>query len=283
MSAHCTIRAGGRAAVFCKPRSEEALVSLLRFLKKEKLAFFVLGKGANLLIGDGGYEGVVLSLEDMPAREEARLFEGHGEWVLSAGYSISRFLKLASSQGLVGAEFLSGVPGTLGGACAMNAGTRAGETMSLVSAVELATAEGTGWVEASQLRHGYRHTQLPLGSVVLSLRFVLPKGDTALSKEKMRQSAEYRRRTQPLEWPSFGSVFKNPEGHFAGQLLESAGLKGARCGGAQISTKHANWVINLGTATALDIVRLMDMAIARTEAQHGIRLEAEVQRKGVFE
>ena len=283
MSAHCTVRAGGEAAALCKPRSTQALLSLLRFLREEGVPFFVLGKGANLLVGDKGYDGVALSLADMPAEEEAHLLEDGGALTLSAGQSISRLLALALSKGLVGAEFLSGVPGTLGGACAMNAGTKEGECMSLVSAVELATPEGAGWVEAAQLPYGYRYTQLPSGSVVLKLRFALPKGDVALSKEKMREDLERRKHTQPLEWPSFGSVFKNPKGAHAGQLIESAGLKGARCGGAQISTRHANWIVNLGTATARDIVRLMAMATLRVEAQHGIWLEPEVQRVGSFE
>jgi len=283
MSPLCTIRAGGKARLLSKPRSRASLLCLLRFLHKEQVAFFVLGKGANLLVGDKGFEGVVVSLGDMPAEMQVQLSEDSGALQLSAGQSISQLLKLALEQGLVGAEFLSGVPGTLGGACAMNAGTRQGACMSLVSSLELATAEGAGWVEASQVPHAYRHTQLPPHSVVLGLRFVLPKGDTALSKEKMRRDLEYRKQTQPLEWPSFGSVFRNPPGHAAGQLLDEAGLKGATCGGAQISTKHANWIVNLGTATARDIVTLMDMAIVRTEARHGIKLVPEVQRKGVFE
>jgi len=283
MSSRCTIRTGGEAAALCKPRSKASLLSLLRFLHEERVGFFVLGKGANLLVGDKGYEGVALSLADMPVEEEVQTFENRGELTLSAGQPISRLLSLALAEGLVGAEFLSGIPGTLGGACAMNAGTRAGECMSLVLAVELATAEGVGWVEAGQLPHGYRHTQLPPGSVVLRLRFLLLKGDVSLSKEKMRQDLERRKQTQPLEWPSFGSVFKNPEGAYAGQLIESAGLKGESCGGAQISTKHANWIVNLGTATAKDVVQLMELAISRVETQHGIKLEPEVKRIGVFE
>ncbi|MCL2012830.1 MAG: UDP-N-acetylmuramate dehydrogenase [Cystobacterineae bacterium] len=283
MSSRCTVRTGGEAAALCKPQSTEALLSLLRFLQKEHIDFFVLGKGANLLVGDKGFEGVVLSLSEMPAEEEVQLFEEGGELTLSAGKPIAQLLSLALKQGLVGAEFLSGIPGTLGGACAMNAGTWQGECMALVKAVELATAEGVGWVDAQQLPHGYRYTQLPPESIVLRLRFALPKGDVALSKEKIRKDLAHRRHTQPLAWPSFGSAFKNPEGEYAGRLIDSVGLKGARCGGAQISTRHANWIINLGTATALDIVRLMEMVASRIEAQHGIKLVPEVKRMGVFE
>jgi UDP-N-acetylmuramate dehydrogenase len=283
MSSLCTIRAGGKAAALCKPRSRKALLSLLRFLRGEGVDFFTLGKGANLLVGDGGYEGIALSLADMPTEEEVQSFETRGELVLSAGQPISHLVRRAYSEGLVGAEFMAGIPGTLGGACAMNAGTRAGECMSLVLAVEVATAEGAGWVEASRLPHGYRHTRLPPESAVLGLRFALPRGDIALSKEKVRRDMAHRKQTQPLEWPSFGSVFRNPEGQYAGQLIESAGLKGETCGGAQISTKHANWIVNLGTATARDIVRLMDMAVSRVEIQHGVKLVPEVKRMGVFE
>jgi len=283
MSSRCTIRTGGAVAALCKPRSRDALVAVLRFLHNEGVDFFPLGKGANLLVGDQGYEGVALSLGDMPAEEEVQLFESRGELRLSAGQSISRLLSLGFSQGLVGAEFLSGIPGTLGGACAMNAGTPAGECMSLVLAVELATPEGAGWVEAKHLPHGYRYTQLPQGSVVLGLRFALPTGDVAHSKEQLRKDLLHRKQVQPLELPSFGSAFKNPEGKYAGQLIDSVGLKGHTCGGAQISTKHANWIVNLGTATAHDVFRLMGMAVERVKTQHGIELVPEVKLKGVFE
>jgi len=283
MSSRCTIRAGGQAAALCKPRSKESLVAVLRFLHKEGVDFFTLGKGANLLVGDKGYDGVVLSLGDMPVEEKVQLFENRGELTLSAGQSISRLLSVGFSHGLVGAEFLSGIPGTLGGACAMNAGTPAGECMSLVLAVELATAEGVGWVEARHIGHVYRHTQLPPGSVVVGLCCALPKGDTALSKEALRKDLLRRKEAQPLELPSFGSAFKNPEGKYAGQLIESVGLKGEICGGAQISTKHANWIVNLGGATARDIFTLMEMATARVQTQHGIGLVPEVKLMGVFE
>ncbi|MCL2178383.1 MAG: UDP-N-acetylmuramate dehydrogenase [Proteobacteria bacterium] len=283
MAAHCTVRVGGKLAALSKPRSMASLLALLRFLHKENVAFFILGKGANLLLGDKGFDGVAISLSNMPPQEEVKVLGEGGELQLSAGQSISRLLGLALGRGLVGAEFLAGIPGTLGGACAVNAGTRQGDYMSLVSAVELATAEGVGWVGANQLPYGYRHTQLPPHSIAVALRFALPKGDIGLAKRRMREELAYRKRTQPLEWPSFGSVFRNPKGHRAGQLIDAAGLKGTRCGGAQISTKHANWIINRGAATALDILRLMEMAMVRVEAQYGIKLTPEVHQKGVFE
>ena len=170
---------------------------------------------------------------------------------LNAGSAISRIVTLMKQHQLVGAEFLAGIPGTLGGATAMNAGTKNGECMTVVEAVELATPDGLGWV--SGLSYRYRHTDLPPGAVVTRIRFALRAGDLAESAQKMEADLAYRKRTQPLSQPNFGSVFTNPSGHFAGSLIEQVELKGHRVGNAQISTLHANWIVNLGGATAADV------------------------------
>ena len=164
----------------------------------------------------------------------------------------------------------------------MNAGTKMGECMTIVSAVELATHEGIGWVNQSQLHYTYRHTALPPHSVVTRVRFSLRQGDLAESQAKMDADLGYRKRTQPLSQPSFGSVFQNPPGENAGRLIESAGLKGQIIGGAQISPQHGNWIVNLRGAAARDVVALMELAQSRVKAETGIELHPEVKRVGSF-
>jgi UDP-N-acetylmuramate dehydrogenase len=185
--------------------------------------------------------------------------------------------------GLTGAEFLAGIPGTLGGATAMNAGTRAGELSSVLRRAELATAAGAGWVEAAALRLGYRESHLPEGAVVTRLECALVPGDVGKSRAAMEADVAQRRRSQPLTQPSFGSTFWNPPGRYAGQLVEAVGLKGHRVGQAMWSDVHANFLVNLGGATARDVLALMKLARARVKEQFGLTLHAEVKLVGEFE
>ncbi len=205
-----------------------------------------------------------------------------GRVTLSAGAAITRLLTVMKLQKRVGAEFLAGIPGSIGGAVTMNAGTKHGECMNLVEAVELATPAGLGWVDAAQIPFEYRHTTLPPGAIVTRVRFLLPEGDLEASKAKMEADLGYRKRTQPLSQPNFGSVFTNPKGDFAGRLIEAVNLKGHTIGRAQFSMLHANWIVNLGGANAADIVELMDLATTRVLDAHGIALHPEVKRVGVF-
>jgi UDP-N-acetylmuramate dehydrogenase len=187
---------------------------------------------------------------------------------------------LMKQHGLVGAEFLAGVPGTIGGAVTMNAGTKNGECMSRVVALELATADGLGWVPPPTFR--YRHTDLPAGVVVTRAKFRLPRGDVAASQVAMDADLGYRKRTQPLSQPSFGSVFTNPPSHHAGALIEKVALKGHTIGGAQISTLHANWIVNLSGASIRDVTQLMALAQQRVREATGVELVPEVRRLGEF-
>lgn len=276
-------RVGGPAELWVRPATPEALVKLLQILRDEGAPLTVLGGGANTLVGDGGVPGVVLKLPPDLLPEEKRLDSGGGVLTLGAGAAIARLVNLMKSNGLVGAEFLAGIPGTLGGAVAMNAGTKHGECMTVVEAVELASPDGIGWVDASSLTWRYRHTDLPEGAVVTRARFRLPVGDLAESQRKMDADLGYRKSTQPLSQPNFGSVFKNPRPHFAGALIEHVGLKGHVIGRAQISPMHANWIVNLGGATARDITSLIALAQKRVHERFGISLEPEVKRVGVFD
>jgi UDP-N-acetylmuramate dehydrogenase len=278
-----SVRVGGPAELLSLPSSPDALVGLLRLVREEGVALTVLGGGANTLVGDGGVPGITLKLPADLLPEQKRVDEQGGLLTLCAGAAIARLITLMKANRWVGAEFLAGIPGTLGGAVSMNAGTRHGECMSVVEAVELATADGLGWVEAGRLRHRYRHTELPLGAVVTRVRFRLKVGDLAASRATMEADLGYRKRTQPLSQPNFGSVFENPRPHHAGQLIEQVGLKGQVIGRAQLSPLHANWIVNLGGARAKDVTALIALAQQRVHEQFGISLQPEVKRVGVFE
>ncbi len=277
-----SVRVGGTADLWMRPAGPDALVQTLRIAREEGLPITILGGGANTLVGDGGVRGIVLKLPSDFLPEERVVGDADGVLTLSAGAAIARLIVQMKAHALVGAEFLAGIPGTIGGAVTMNAGTKHGECMTRVEAVELATHEGLGWVDAATLSYRYRHTDLPAGAVVTRARFRLPKGDVAASQAAMEADLGYRKSTQPLSQPNFGSVFKNPRPHFAGGLIEGVGLKGHVIGRAQISPQHANWIVNLGGASARDVTSLMALAQRRVRAQFGVELEAEVKRVGEF-
>ncbi|MFO0594318.1 MAG: UDP-N-acetylmuramate dehydrogenase [Myxococcaceae bacterium] len=273
-----SVRVGGPAEVLIKPASADSLVKTLAFARTEGIPLTLIGGGANTLVGDGGVPGFTLKLANDYFPEEV-----HGTRItVNAGSAIARIVTLMRQHKLVGAEFLAGIPGTLGGATAMNAGTKNGECMTVVEAVELATPDGLGWVSQKDLTFHYRHTELPAGSIVTRIRFALREGDLAESARKMEADLAYRKRTQPLSQPNFGSVFTNPPGHFAGALIEAVNLKGHRIGNAQISTLHANWIVNLGGATAADVTGLMAEAQRRVLEEKGVTLTPEVKRVGRF-
>jgi UDP-N-acetylmuramate dehydrogenase len=277
-----SIRAGGGAELFVRPHSPDALVVLLQRAREASVPVHVLGGGANTLVGDGGLPGVTLKLPADLIDEEREPLPDGGRLTLGAGAAIVRLVNAMRAEGWVGAEFLAGIPGTLGGALAMNAGTKHGECQEVLEAVQVATAEGVGWVSRSELAISYRHTALPPASVVLRIRYRLRTGDVRASNAAMEADLGYRKRTQPLSQPNCGSVFQNPPGNYAGRLIESVGLKGHTLGGARVSTLHANWIVNLGNAAARDVAGLISLAQSRVMEATGISLVPEVKRVGVF-
>jgi UDP-N-acetylmuramate dehydrogenase len=270
------IRIGGPADLLLRPRDPGALAEALRFAAAEGIPVFVLGGGANVLVSDLGVRGLVVRLPPDFGEEELR-----GErLVLSAGAPTSRLVTRAHERGLVGCEFIAGIPGTLGGAVAMNAGTKLGEMKDVVSRVEVATPDGAGFLEAGDLGFAYRTCRLPPGGIVTRVELALRPGDVAGSAAAMQRDRDYRRRTQPLTQPTFGSTFRNPPGDFAGRLIEAAGLKGHREGQAAWSEVHANFVVNLGGARAADVTALMRLAHTRVQERFGVSLEPEVRLVG---
>ena len=231
-----SIRVGGPADLLVRPEDPADLVALLSACARRDVPLFVLGGGANLLVADAGIRGVVVRLP-LDLGEES---EDGERLVLSGGAPVSRLVQRAQAAGLVGCEFAAGIPGTLGGAAAMNAGTRIGEMKDVVEAVEVATPDGLRLVPASQLHFAYRSCRLPPRSVVTRVTFRLRRGDVTASRSVMEADMAHRRRTQPLGWPTWGSTFRNPPGDHAGRLIEAAGLKGHReLGGLRASLYNA--------------------------------------------
>jgi UDP-N-acetylmuramate dehydrogenase len=278
MAPRTSIRVGGPADLLVRPEDPADLVALLAACSARGVPVFCLGGGANLLVADAGIRGAVIRLP-VDFGEES----GDGErLVLSAGAPLSRLVQRAISLGLTGCSFAAGIPGTLGGAAAMNAGTRIGEMKDVVEQVEVATAEGLRWIPAAELGFAYRTCRLPPGAVVTRVGFRLARGDVAAARAAMDADREHRRRTQPLTWPTWGSTFRNPPGDHAGRLIEAAGLKGHRVGNAQWSDLHANFVVNLGGATARDCLALVRLARERVRELSGVELELEVRLVGAF-
>jgi UDP-N-acetylmuramate dehydrogenase len=278
LAARTAIRVGGPADLLVRPADPDDLSALLRAARELDVPLSILGGGANVLVADRGVRGLALRLPPGFGEESA---DGT-RLVLSAGAPTSRLVTRARERGLVGCEFVAGIPGTLGGTVAMNAGTRSGEMKDVVRRVELATADGTGWVAAEALAFGYRTARLPAGAVVTRVELELREGDVALAAAEMKADVDRRRATQPLSQLTFGSTFRNPPGDHAGRLIEAVGLKGHRVGNATWSTVHANFVVNLGGATARDVLALVNLARSRVRDAFGVTLEPEVRLMGEF-
>ena len=281
-----SVRVGGPALLLVKPRDPQALVLTLRLLAGAGIPWHALGGGANTVIGDRGIEGAVLRLGADFVNETVEEFGDHVVLTLGAGAPGARFLSQTREQRCVGvAAWGAGIPGTVGGWTAMNAGTPAGSMSAHLEAVEIATPQGLSWLGADKLKLGYRHCELPRGAVLTRARCRVRRGsdaERAHEERAVKNDLDKRRATQPLTQPNSGSVFVNPLGNFAGRLIEAAGLKGTRRGGAQISTRHANFIVNTGEATAHDVVFLIALAQRAVMNATGIVLKPEVRLVGSF-
>jgi UDP-N-acetylmuramate dehydrogenase len=283
MAPYTTYKVGGPAALFIDVHEPDVLPDLLGRLAEHGIAWLVIGNGSNVLFADAGFDGAVLRLGNGFARahvERDALGEGIHRLEAGAAVSITRLLRVTKDQELAGVEFLGGVPGTVGGAVRMNAGTVMGEVCDSLEAAAVAQAElPVRWIPADDLGLAYRHSELPEGGVVTAARFRCGDADPAM-RERLAEVLAYRKATQPLTMPSCGSVFANPVGDHAGRLIEAAELKGHRIGGAQVSAMHANWIVNTGEATAADVRDLIELCVARVQEQSGITLRHEVRLLG---
>lgn len=280
MDIHTTFRAGGPADYYVEPENREELASVLALCRNRQMPYYILGNGSNLLVGDRGYPGVMVSMGKGWSGitvEGDRIRAG-------AGALLSAVARAALKQGLDGLAFAAGIPGTVGGAVVMNAGAYGSEMAGILAGATVLAPDGQVLVlPVEELELGYRRSCIPdKGYVVLEAEFALQPGDPAEIQALMESLAARRRAKQPLEYPSAGSTFKRPEGYFAGKLIQEAGLKGFSVGDAQVSEKHCGFVINRGQATAADIRKLCSLVQERVKADSGVELELEVKVLGEF-
>ena len=273
-------RVGGCADRLYMPLDRADLIEFVAQLPANEPVFW-MGLGSNLLIRDGGIRGTVINTK---GRLKAMRRTDEGAVYVEAGVPCAHVARFCAEQGLVGAEFLAGIPGTMGGALKMNAGAFGGETWTLVNQVDMLTARGEVIIRPPQdFTVSYRSVKGKDGEWFLSALLQLPEGDTTTSQQKIKGLLEKRAQTQPTNQPSCGSVFKNPEGDFAARLIEQSGLKGYSIGGACVSEKHANFIVNTGKATAANIETLISYVQDKVNEQHGVMLRTEVCMVGVAE
>lgn len=274
MAKHTTFRVGGPADVMFFPDSRESVLAGLKLAKEMAIPAIVIGNGSNLIVRDKGIRGLVLVLGERFA--EIRV---EGERIRAqAGAMLSRVASAAQENGLSGLEFASGIPGTLGGGCAMNAGAYGGEIKDVLRWADVLFEGEIRRLSLSEMEMDYR-TSLPLrrGGLVLEACFALRKDDGEAIFARMKELNSRRREKQPLNYPSAGSIFKRPTGYFAGGLIEQCGLKGCTIGGAQVSPKHAGFIVNIGGATAQDIIDLIAHIQKTVKEETGVSLETEAR------
>ncbi len=273
MKDHTTFKVGGGADIFVKAKSIKEATDVVRLLLANDIKYTVIGNGSNLLVSDRGYRGCIVCME-------ADDIEVAGNDITaSAGAMLSKVAKTAYDNGLTGLEFASGIPGSVGGAIVMNAGAYGSEMKNVVVSVTLfdTVTKETVTIPADEMHFGYRTSIVKEHPyIVLSAKFELDAGDKTAIKERMDELAAARRSKQPLEYPSAGSTFKRPEGYYAGKLIEDAGLKGYRSGGAAVSDKHCGFVVNCGGATATDVINVIKDVRSRVGEMSGVMLEPEV-------
>ena len=273
---HTTWRIGGPADAFCEPKDVPELVKALAFARDHSLPYFLLGWGSNILVLDGGVRGLVLRLkgefDHIERLDDTKVWAG-------AAVRLPRLVVYCAQRGLAGSEPLVGVPGTVGGALVMNAGTREGEMGDLVREVEMVQNLETRRVPASAIAFGYRHSSLE-GRILTGAVLELKPGVKGDIMRRIQALQKRRQETQPIHSRNVGSVFKNPPGHFVAKLIEDSGLKGFRVGGAVVSALHANFIDNTHGASARDVQDLVSIVRGRVREKTGVELELEVKMVG---
>lgn len=275
MARHTTFAIGGPADLYIEPATEAELAGVLRVVANEKCPLMILGGGANVLVRDGGVRGVVVGL----SRLVRPCYTDGTRLVVAGGVRLAQASRAAAKAELSGLEFACGIPGTIGGAVWMNAGAYGGEMQQIVAEVTALTRAGERVVYAGDKLHfAYRHSVFQeTGDIITQVTMELQPGNAAEIRAKMADYTKRRTTKQPLDMPSSGSTFKRPVGYYAGTLIETTGLKGLTVGGAQISMRHAGFIVNRGGATAADVLGLIAEVQRRVFAEHGVTLEPEVQ------
>jgi len=282
MSKHTSFAIGGPTDILAYPEDRDDLRRVLSWTREQGLNYFILGGGTNLLVRDKGFRGVMISLQRMNEirieRENRAVGGTYAVVYAEAGALLAKLLTFAVENGLTGLEFAAGIPGTIGGAVCMNAGTADGEIGDVINSATLLSPEGGDVVKSKdEMKFSYRTSNIPTGHMVLDVAFALRREAKDRIKGRVKDLMDMRKERQPLGMPSAGSVFKNPQEESAGKLIESAGLKGRQVGGAEVSNKHANFIVNRGKATASDVIKLMDFVKQTVLEVHGVRLEPEIK------
>lgn len=275
MSGHTSFKTGGNADLFIKADCAENIIKAVKILENEKIPYFIMGNGSNLLVSDKGIEGAVIEIGSLMNNITVNGDKIYAE----AGALLSSLSAAAADNSLTGLEFASGIPGSVGGAVFMNAGAYDGEIKDIIVSARVITCEGNIiTLSKDELDLSYRHSVIEeKGLIVISSEFKLTHGCQDEIRKKMAEFASRRRDKQPLNYPSAGSTFKRPEGYFAGKLIEDSGLKGKMIGGAQVSEKHAGFIINKGNAKSSDISALIDYCIETVYNKFGIIIKPEVR------
>jgi len=276
MAKHTTFGVGGPADIFVEPKNEEEICWLVNYAKENGLPWRVLGRGSNVLVRDGGLEGLTIVL----GPEFSHMDWAENTVTAEAGVSLIGLSRAAVERSLSGLEFASGIPGSLGGGLMMNAGAYDGEMKNVVRSARILMTDGTieTW-DLEKLGLSYRHSDIG-DNIVLSATLELIPGDKEAIQAKVADFSARRKDKQPLNYPSAGSAFKRPEGYFAAALIDQAGLKGFHVGAAEVSEKHAGFIVNKGGATAKEIEMLFAEVIRRVQAHSGVTLEPEVRFMG---
>ena len=279
MKNHTTFKIGGPAQYYVTPESVTQIQEVVSLCRNMNIPLHVIGNGSNILVGDDGADGVVLALFNTFSDYEIK----DNVITAQAGMSLIKLAVIALREGLTGLEFASGIPGSVGGAVYMNAGAYDGQMKDVVTSVTVLDEAGNIRILGrDELDMGYRTSAVAKHNmIVLQVIIELKAGDKEQIKDRMNQLSELRKQKQPLEYPSAGSTFKRPEGYFAGKLIADAGLKGYSIGGAAVSEKHAGFVVNMGGATAKDVVELTDYIKKRIIEQFGVTLELEIKKIGL--
>ena len=281
MKNHTSFKVGGNADIFFEPENIRELVEFIKYVKENNIAYTLLGNGTNMIVSDEGIRGAVIKLGDKISAVEIV----EDKLIAQCGAKLPEVAKLAAADSLSGLEFASGIPGSIGGTVAMNAGAYGSEMKDIVEKVEVLDSDLEYKVlQNKEMEFGYRKSIVgKCGYIVLGCTFKLKKANKSDIKMLMDEYTERRQSKQPLNLPSAGSVFKRPEGYYAGKLIEDAGLKGISMGGAQVSEKHCGFIVNKGDATAKDIYNLVKHIQRTVYERFGVKLETEVKLIGKFE
>lgn len=275
MKDYTSLKIGGSAEVMAFPQDAADLRELVKFAATKKFPVFYLGGGTNLLVRDGGIRGIVVNLGEGMKEID---FADKTKVVAGSGVRLADLLKECAEKGLGGLEFTAGIPGVLGGAVFMNAGCFGSEMGDVVEGVEIVDAKGKkGFLSKADMGFGYRASKLPEGAVIVRVHLALKKKERAEIEAEIKELRVKRKKGAPVSKPSAGSIFKNPDVAPAGRLIEEAGLKGAVSGDAEISTEHANYIVNKGNASAADVLNLMAMIRDKVYSTKGVMLEPEIK------